>query len=60
MVLAHGAGAVIVTELARTTFARTARWSDRRHFAAVGVLWMLFAATGALLLWRVRRKLGGP
>lgn len=60
MVLVHGAGAVIVTELARTTFPRTARWSDRRHFAGVGVLWMLFSATGALLLWRVWRKLGWP
>jgi hypothetical protein len=60
MVLVHGAGAVIVTELARTTFPRTARWSDRRHFAGVGVLWMLFSATGALLLWRVRRELGWP
>jgi|SRR5262245_37005380 len=38
MVLAHGASAVIVTELARTTFARTAGWSDRRHFAGVGLL----------------------
>jgi hypothetical protein len=60
MVLVHVAGAVIVTELVRTTFPRTARWSDRRHFAGVGVLWMLFSATGALLLWRVRRKLGWP
>ena len=60
MVLVHGAGAVLVTELARTMFARTAHWSDRRHFAAVGVLWMLFSATGALLLWRVWRKLGWP
>jgi hypothetical protein len=60
MVLVHGAGAVFVTELARTTFPRTARWSDRRHFAGVGVLWMLFSATGALPLWRVWRKLGWP
>ena len=60
MVLVHGAGAVIVTELARTMFARPARWSDRRHFACVGVLWMLCSATGALMLWRVWRKLGWP
>jgi hypothetical protein len=60
MVLVHGAGAAVVTELVRTTFPRTAGWSDRRHFAGVGVLWMLFSATGALLLWRVWRKLGWP
>jgi hypothetical protein len=58
MVLAHGASAVIVTELVRTTFARTAGWSDRRHFAGVGLLWMLFSTTGVLLLWRMWRKLG--
>jgi hypothetical protein len=60
MLLVHGAGVVIVTELARATFAWTTRWSDRRHFAGVGVLWMLFSATGALLLWRAWRKLGWP
>jgi hypothetical protein len=60
MVLVHGAGAVIVAELARTMFVRTAHWSDRRHFAGVGVLWILFSATGALLLWRAWRKLGWP
>ncbi len=60
MVLAHGAGAVIATELVRTTFARTARRSDRRHFAGVGLLWLAFSATGAVLLWRVWRKLGWP
>jgi hypothetical protein len=60
MALTHGAGAVIVTELVRTTFARTARWSDRRHFAGAGLLWVAFSATGAVLLWRVWRKLPWP
>jgi len=60
MALTHGAGAVIVTELVRTTFQRTARWSDRRHFAGVGLLWVAFSATGAVLLWRVWRKFPWP
>jgi len=60
MALTHGAGAVIVTELVRTTFPRTARWSDRRHFAGVGLLWVVFSAAGAVLLWRVWRKLPRP
>jgi hypothetical protein len=64
MVLVHGASAVIVTELVRTMVARTARWSDRRHFAAVGMLWMLFcdgrlAAVASMAEARRALTLGG-
>ena len=60
MVLARGAGAVLAAELVRTAFPRTARWSDRRHFASVSGLWMLFSPTGVLLLWPLWRTLGWP
>jgi len=60
MLIAHGAGSVIVAELLRATIARTARWSDRRHFAGVGVVWVMMSAAGTFFLWRAWQKLTWP
>ncbi len=57
MFIAHGAAAVMITEVARTIIRPTSRWSDRQHFTWVGVVWALLFASGAFLLWRVSSKL---
>jgi len=60
MLIAHGAGAVVVAELLRATIARTSRWSDRRHFAGVGVVWAMMSAPATYLLCRAWQKLVSP
>jgi hypothetical protein len=60
MILAHGAALVIGAEFLRCTIARTSRWSDRRHFAGVALVWATLSMMGVLLLWREWRRLDWP
>ena len=52
----HGVGAVVLVEVTRIMFPRMDRWSDRQHFAAVGVVWASLSMAGAVLLWRAWTK----
>jgi hypothetical protein len=58
--VAHGVAAVMLVEVVRVAFPRTYRWSDRPHFAAVGIVWAVFFAGGALLLRPARARLTWP
>ena len=52
--VATGANAVVIVELARIAIRSFASWSDRKHFRSVGVVWGVFfvVSMGGMLLWR--------
>jgi hypothetical protein len=58
--VAHGVAAVMLVEMLRITFPRTYGWSDRQHFAAIGVVWALCFAGSALLLRQAWARLTWP
>jgi len=58
--IAQGAGATMLVELIRIVALRTSHWSDRQHFAGVGVAWVLLSAVSILYLWQAWPKLTWP